>query len=239
MASPKRPGKSSKPEKITTEMFEKSLEKLALHGGILLGPDDEISWRKGAVDWRPTYQKQRSFRQGSVSAVTEFVQSLDCRMLFFLKHFGDTADTQGPCGSCDRCEGVSPSQTRLLVDSERLAVKMVLADLTSGARSAGKLYEEAVKKPSDLSRSAFEAILDLLAQQDWIEISRESFEKDGRLIHYRKAELLHPGSTVGAADIKKLEIKGTPFFSAEVGEKKKSKPLKKRRKKTKTKPRWN
>ncbi|HCM39064.1 MAG: hypothetical protein A2Z97_04765 [Bdellovibrionales bacterium GWB1_52_6] len=210
--------KARKSEKIDTEIFDKALEKLWLHGGVQVDPEETVSI--GAPDWERTYQKQRQHRSRSLEHVTHFSRNPGCRMLFFLNHFGDKADALGPCGICDHCTGGASSHFRSMArpldQNERSGVAMILSNLISGSRSAGKLFEESTSSrlnPNRMSRGGFETLLNVLAQQKWISITQQSFEKDEKTIQYRSIELLHRGEIAKSEDIGKLQI-ASAFGSA-------------------------
>lgn len=193
----------AKLRKLDSDEFEKALEKLWIHGGVIVDPEENIT--QGNATWRNSYEAQRNYRKQSLSQSASFARSAECRMTFFLNHFGDTSDRLGPCGTCDRCVG-GESDARTLNEMERNAVAMILATLTGDVRSAGRLFDEVAATVKGLSRRTFETLLDTLVQVKWMNVLQDSFEKEGKIISYRKLELTHLGNSVKAADIARLEV---------------------------------
>ena len=182
--------------KMESEVFEKALEKLWIHGGLLIDPEENIT--AGDPGWTKTYELQRTHRRDSLQQVFGFARNAGCRMVFFLDHFGDSKDKKGNCGICDRCAGAS----RVLNEKERGAVALILASLTEGARSAGKLHSEI----SAIHRRTFESLIDVLCKEKWVSVREESFEKDGKSIRYRSIGLTALGTRVKGADITELQM---------------------------------
>ncbi|OFZ22558.1 MAG: hypothetical protein A2X94_03630 [Bdellovibrionales bacterium GWB1_55_8] len=207
--------------KIDSEVFEKAVEKLWMHGGVLVDPEENMS--AGDPGWRKTYEKQRTHRLESLRQVGLFARAPGCRMVFFVNHFGDKADQQGACGICDRCAGATSTSNRSFNTTERTIAALILATLDGGPKSAGKLFEEAA---GGNTRRDFEAVLDLLQQAKWLGIEAESFEKDGRTINYRKIELTNFGKSAKAADIAKLQVNAALWIAPSPTQR----PVKKRRK---------
>ena len=197
---------------VDSETFEKALEKLWIHGGVLVDPEENIT--RGAPTWQKTYEQQRNHRSQSLETMTAFSQNRACRMLFFLKHFGDTSDKLGSCGSCDRCSG-ELVESRTLNELEHSIAAQILANLfVSSGSSVGRLYDETVsgmpgKKP--LERRLFESVLEVLIQSKWLSIRQETFEKDGKNISYRKIEVEKLGEYAKSADLKLLRISASPW----------------------------
>ena len=185
--------------KIDSDTFEKALEKLWIHGGVSVDPDENIT--RASSDWLKNYELQRGHRQQSLKKMLNFVRTRECRMLFFLKHFGDLGDEKGACGTCDQCLEV-PGQGRELSASERSITTQILAALkVSFSQSAGRLFETIA-----CARKEFEAVLDVLILAKWVSLKAASFEKDGQVIHYRKIELEDLGRAAGIGEISDLKI---------------------------------
>lgn len=192
------------------DLFERILDKLWAHGGIQIdyGSGDIL---RGEEGWRPLYLAHRAHRATQLRGMLDFVQSSECRMLYFLRHFGDQSDRQGACGTCDRC-APKTEDGRPLSASERLIVVRTLAALAGeSSLAAGKLFESAAKPEQ---RREFESVLERLAQCRWVSIQRETFSKDGRDIVYRRVELEAAGEAVTEADIDALRMPRTFASSA-------------------------
>ncbi len=192
---------------VDLEAFDKALEKLWIHGGVLVDPDENVT--RGKPDWQRTYEDQRNYRQQAMHTMGTFPRNSDCRMLFFIKHFGDKSDTLGGCGTCDRCTQGESSfvDSRVLNKIEREVAVSVLASLTSRSGVAvGRLFEEAEKGMPRLPRGQFEAVLDVLTQARFVSVRQESFEKDGKTIAFRKVDLLALGAEATAVRLSELKI---------------------------------
>ena len=89
-----------------TDLLDKILEKLWVHGGAVIDAEDRVS--RGERDFRPGYARQRAHRLEQLELVAGFVQGSHCRMGALIRHFGDRADAGKACGHCDMC---APTQT--------------------------------------------------------------------------------------------------------------------------------
>ncbi|MEI9950291.1 MAG: DNA topoisomerase 3 [Pseudomonadota bacterium] len=81
--------------------FDKALEKLSIHGGLLGAADEKLV--RGHDQWRTPYAAQRALRTEQLELVARFAQGRQCRMIALVRHFGDSEDGGQPCGSCDVC----------------------------------------------------------------------------------------------------------------------------------------
>ncbi|MCD4653122.1 DNA topoisomerase 3 [bacterium] len=86
---------------ISEDLFDVAIEKLWLHGGALVDPDDNI--RRGDPNWINTYSEQKAHGLAQLDEITRFAGSSTCRMIQFITHFGDRDDKIGKCGICDIC----------------------------------------------------------------------------------------------------------------------------------------
>src|SRR5262249_39041279 len=83
----------------------------------------------------------------------------------------------------------------------------LLAVLAGSELSAGRLYTEVTSAPGvRLERREFERLLSELQRQGWVELWLDSFEKDGKVIEYRKVKLTEKGTRASAADIDGLKL---------------------------------
>jgi superfamily II DNA helicase RecQ len=121
-------------------------------------------------------------------------------MASVVRHFGDLADGEKPCGICDHC---APAQChaqrfRTATEAEHKALLRVAAELrAAGARSTGKLYSELFPR-HEISRDGFEDLLGGMARAGIVRLDDAVFEKDGRQITYRTARLTRAGLEVDA-----------------------------------------
>ena len=87
--------------KMDEELFDRALEKLWVHGGALVDPDESV--RRGDDAWAPSYEAQVAHRLAQSEQMGRFAQSHGCRMVHIIRHFGDEDDHGKPCGLCDTC----------------------------------------------------------------------------------------------------------------------------------------
>lgn len=208
------------------EEYDAALEKLWIHGGALVSPDEKI--QKGHNKWSVPYNKQRDHRLAQIDEISRFAGSFSCRMLYLVKHFGDLEDSGVECGICDFCAPGSSSQNlpRNPNKQETLIIREVISMLRSvDSLSTGVLFGDACPG-SIFPRPDFENLLRSLVKTGHLIISEHAFEKEGRLIHYKRAELTKMGRSFSLNDCESLEI-----LSYKSGPKKKPKVQTKRRKK--------
>ena len=88
--------------RVGAELFEKALEKLWVHGGALVEPDDTVASRRRRLATRlraPARAQARAARRRCAASP----RRTPCRMLQLVGHFGDQNDSGAPCGLCDVC----------------------------------------------------------------------------------------------------------------------------------------
>jgi len=216
---------------LDSETLQKSLEKLKIHGGILIEQDHPLAeplYQQGPKTWLRSYEKQRLHREQVLQQMVAFAKSPDCRMNFFLKHFGDPDAKNGNCGNCDRC--LNPeSHSRPLSEEERVLAIQALAALSGeDGVSIGRLFEEITvgdsakrarrargdssgRSSKKISRRQFESILDAMESAGFLTLESETFSKDGKNISYRKVRLDDHGHRVKAQDLKSLRVATSPW----------------------------
>ncbi|HEY3665684.1 MAG TPA: RecQ family ATP-dependent DNA helicase, partial [Polyangiaceae bacterium] len=91
-----------KKTRVAKQSFEKALEKLWVHGGVVGVTEDTLC--RGREGWRAPYAAQRALRTEQLSLVGKFAEGRQCRMLGLVQHFGDTEDSGARCGRCDVCD---------------------------------------------------------------------------------------------------------------------------------------
>jgi RecQ family ATP-dependent DNA helicase len=204
--------------KMDQEEFDTALEKLWIHGGVQVTPDDAIS--RGSDKWHASYNRQSTHRLNQIDEISRFTNSGSCRMLCLVRHFGDREDSGANCGICDFCSPQagssgarqpSPTETRLI--SEIIAILK-----ESGGTGTGKLYNSICTSAS-INRTDFEGILRSLAKAGLLKLTDQSFEKDNNTITYRKAELTHKGSGYNTKDIHDIPVSLSECASRKVKEK--------------------
>jgi RecQ family ATP-dependent DNA helicase len=181
---------------MEAEVFEKALEKLWTHGGAVVDYAENVS--RGHDQWRESYIAQGEQKRTQIDQVIRYAESNQCRMATLVRHFGDLTDGQKPCSICDFC---APGQCavqrfRTATEAEHAALLRVVAALRSGAmKSTGRLYGE-LYPGAQMSRDGFEEVLGAMARADIVRLSDAVFEKDGKVIPYRKVGLTRAGYSV-------------------------------------------
>jgi len=193
--------------RIDSDVFDKALEKLWIHGGALVDAAENL--KRGSEAWRELYLAQAEHKLAQIELMIRFTQSSECRMLGLVRHFGDYADAQQRCGICDFCaphESIAQS-FRPATDAERRAAGRILAALKKlGRKATGRLHSEAFADYS-LDRDSFEQVLGAMARAGWVEMSEASFEQDGRRVDYRLAALSVAGRALDANAVPEFEMK--------------------------------
>jgi DNA topoisomerase-3 len=193
---------------LEEDVFERALEKLWIHGGAKVEPDETVS--RGEPVWQRPYLAQSRHKLEQLDHIVRFAESHGCRMLHLVRHFGDQEDHGRPCGICDLCaqEACAVRHFRHPAPDETAILHRVLRALRQrDGQSTGQLFRELTSDghPS-LERKAFERLLGGLARADLVTIQEDSFEKDGKLIRFQRATLTGDGITSGttAAEIAAL-----------------------------------
>jgi superfamily II DNA helicase RecQ len=134
-------------------------------------------------------------KRAQLELMRRYAETHQCRMRALVRHFGDFADSQRPCGRCDFC---APKQCiaqrfRPITQSERRIVHEVINALRSAnLQSLGRLHQS-LSQSESISRDRLEGIVGAMAAAGLVEVEDASFEKDGRTIAYRKATLTREG----------------------------------------------
>ena len=192
--------------KMEQEEFDTALDKLWIHGGARVDPDESVS--RGIDIWHIGYNRQRAHRLGQIDEISRFTTSFSCRMLYLVRHFGDREDKGLNCGRCDFC---SPSHTGASLSrspdpTEALIIFRIISALKGNSGlGTGKLYT-IVLQGSTFHRSGFENILRSLAKSGLITLTEQSFEKDNETVRYQRAELTGEGYSFAPEDISSLSI---------------------------------
>jgi DNA topoisomerase-3 len=193
---------------MDSEIFERALEQLWVHGGVIIDADENIS--RGKESWDKSYQQQRILKQKQLKQMLSFASSGKCRMVQLVAHFGDQNDSGLPCGQCDLCQPLrtdSMTTKRPLSTNEQQAVKEMLRHLGHHSGLAtGKLFQLLEEDNLSVSRGEFEKLVTMLERAQWIDTKETSFEKDGQSITYRKLSLLDGGRKISNQSINSLEI---------------------------------
>jgi RecQ family ATP-dependent DNA helicase len=181
---------------LNPDLFEKALEKLWIHGGAIIDPEENVA--RGAAKWRDSYLGQGEHRSAQLELMLRYAAAQQCRMAALVRHFGDRADTQAWCGMCDFCapESCIAQQFReATFREERLAAEVILSLRDGSVKSTGKLHRE-VCPNQELDRDGFEELLAALAREGFVALADSIFEKDGKDISYRTIRLTREGAAL-------------------------------------------
>ena len=174
---------------LDEETFGKALEKLWIHHGALVDPDENVA--RGEAGWKRPYMEQRNHKLYQLEQITRFAQSRDCRMLHLVRHFGDQEDSGEPCGLCDVCDAEPCLVRRFRApDSREIgAMRRILETLEEwDDQGTGQLFKKTCEGTT-VDRKTFERLLSGLAQAELIRTREDSFEKNGRVIRFQRASL--------------------------------------------------
>jgi len=189
------------------EVFDKALEKLWTHGGAVVDFAENVT--RGHDAWREPYLAQGEHKREQIERIIRYAECNQCRMASVVRHFGDLADGEKPCGICDYC---APGQChaqrfRTATAAEHAALVGVAAELRAGGtRSTGKLYAEMFPH-QEMSRDDFENLLGGMARAGILRLDDAVFEKVGRQIPYRTAKLTRAGWEMDARTPLELVMK--------------------------------
>lgn len=179
--------------KLSEEAFDKALEKLQIHGGARV--DFSGYAARGGPGWKKTYSVQAQYRAEQFEKVVRFTESHECRMALLVRHFGDEEDAGRQCGGCDVCNpgGAVLRLFRRATAGERGWAQDVIDSLRGASYKTPKALRADLPWAEALDRWDFDELLGALLRTGLIEIEEAEFEKDGRVIPYRKIRLTEEG----------------------------------------------
>jgi DNA topoisomerase-3 len=179
---------------MNSQTFDKALEKLWVHGGASVDPDDTV--RQALGDWRKGYEAQRAHKREALEKMRRYAETSSCRMLQLVSHFGDQNDDGTPCGMCDVCAADTCIAQLFRAPSslEEVAALKVLAALRErDGRAIGQLHRDLFAE-AGFDRRALEHVIGALARDGKIRVTSETFEKDGKTIPFQRAHLTEDGN---------------------------------------------
>ncbi len=192
---------------VDPEVFDKALEKLWTHGGAVVDFAENVT--RGHDAWREPYLAQGQHKREQIERMIRYAESNQCRMASVVRHFGDLADGEKPCGICDYCAPAKchAQRFRSATAAEHAALVRVAAELrATGTKSTGKLYAE-LFPCHEMSRDDFENLLGGMARAGILRLDDAVFEKAGRQIPYRTAKLTRAGFQIDAQTPLELAMK--------------------------------
>jgi DNA topoisomerase-3 len=182
---------------LDNEVFTTALEKLWIHHGALVDPEENAA--RGQPDWRAPYEAQLAHRREQIERMTSFASGRGCRMLHLVHHFGDQHDSGKECAICDQCAPddclVNSFRKPEGAEIEVLAATLDLLRERDGLTS-GQLHRQAAEGDG-LERKRFELLLDGLVRAGLVEVLADSFEKGGKTIRFQRVWLTRPGRLAG------------------------------------------
>ena len=215
--------------RLSGDMFDTALEKLWIHGGASVDPEENLT--RGADDWRESYLAQREHKAAQFEKILAYCEGASCRMLSLVRYFGDTTDSRRPCGVCDFCDPASNTAqaVRPATAAELDQIARILQALEHNAGiSTGRLHAQLFPS-GEFDRRSFEELLVALARAALVEVVETSFEKDGRRIDFRKVRLTPAGREPNAAAAveipKTIEALADRRTNSKKGKKRKTAPV--------------
>jgi DNA topoisomerase-3 len=174
---------------VAPAVFEKALEKLWLHGGARVDPDESV--RRGDPAFALSYERQRAHRLEQLARTRRYAAKSACRMLQLVEHFGDKNDPGTPCGLCDVCapEACLALAHRAPSRAETAAAGRLLGALAvRGGQTVGQIHRD-LFPAGDFDRRSLEHLLAALARAGEVRLEDDSFVKDGAPVHFQRVYL--------------------------------------------------
>lgn len=207
---------------LDPEVFATALEKLWIHHGAVVDPEENAA--RGKDGWQQPYEAQRAHRHAQIERMIRFASGTGCRMVRLVEHFGDRLDPKTPCGICDQCasdECLATSYRRpTTTELEHLSAIMGTLKDRDGA-TTGQLHRE-LGTGGAKGRGAFEALLDGLARQGLVEKRADSFVKGNMTIRFQRVFLTRAGRLAKTTAVEAVQIVETPSVPG-AGKKRRSK----------------
>jgi len=195
---------------LDSEVFATALEKLWIHHGALVDPEENAA--RGRDDWQQPYEAQRAHRHAQIERMIRFASGTGCRMVRLVEHFGDRLDPKTPCGICDQCASEQCLATTFrqpdATDLERLSAIMSMLKDRDGA-TTGQIHRE-LGTGGAKDRGASEALVDGLARQGLVEKRADSFVKGNRTIRFQRVFLTRAGRLAKTIAVESVQIVETP-----------------------------
>ncbi|MBT9560092.1 MAG: RecQ family ATP-dependent DNA helicase [Myxococcales bacterium] len=210
---------------MAPDMVEMALDKLWVQGGVTISHEDEVSL--GQAGWERGYEAVRRRREEQILEMSRFAEGAGCRMRRLVQYFGDRADSGRPCGSCDECDTASCLLvTARAPDAGEVDVMGRLLNRLRehNGQSTGRLCKE-VLGDGQPERRRFETLLDGLVRAGFVEVSPDSFEKDGKQLVFERAFATREGLGAAPSRLAAVRLKEGPASAG--GSSKKAKAAKK------------
>ncbi len=190
---------------LSPDALASALDKLWVHGGARL-QGDRVTL--GSAGWRAPYVRQREHKRGQIDEMMRWAESHGCRMLSLVRHFGDQQDRGGPCGQCDVCAPAPcvVRRHRAPTAQESTVIRGIAeALLRRDRQGAAQLHRESGAEAL-VDRREFERLLGGLARADLVQVTHDTFEKEGRTIAFQRVSLTSAARRGGFADLSGVAI---------------------------------
>jgi DNA topoisomerase-3 len=164
---------------------------------------------RGKPGWEPRYLARRRHKVEELERITRYASSRGCRMVHLVAHFGDQADDGRRCGRCDICAPRDCRALRFRAPSagERQALGRILDALRrANGQAGGRLHRELFGEA--VARDRFERLVGALVRSGHVFEKAASFEKDGRVVEFRRLFLSVSGRE--AADLGSVPVALAP-----------------------------
>ncbi|WP_426756588.1 DNA topoisomerase 3 [Myxococcus sp. Y35] len=181
------------------EVFDKALEQLWIHGGVVMTPDETVM--RGRPTWSASYTAQRERKLLHLEQMGRYAEAHGCRMKQLVGHFGDTQDSGEPCGLCDVCAPEACATLRFAepTSAERHWMERILESLQErDGQATGRLHRELFGE--SLPRRDFERLVGGLVRAGLTRLEVDSFDKDGQVISFQRLTLTDEGRRTRGVD---------------------------------------
>ncbi len=183
--------------RMDPELFNIALEKLTIHGGAAVDFAENVTLE--GRDWQRSYNTQLEQKRAQLDLVRRYAETHQCRMQALVRHFGDLADSMRACGQCDFCDPrrCIAQRFRAITKAEQQTMHTLLDTLRHAkGPSIGRLHR--VLFPNEaMSRNDFEYLVGAMASAGLVLVEDATFEKEDKIISYRKVSLTQEGRKLG------------------------------------------
>jgi len=187
------------------EVFDKALEQLWIHGGVVMTPDETVM--RGRPSWSASYAAQRERKLLHLEQMGRYAEAHGCRMKQLVGHFGDTQDSGEPCGLCDVCAPEDCATLRFAepTSAERHWLERILESLQErDGQATGRLHRELFGEA--LPRRDFERLVGGLVRAGLARLEVDSFDKDGQVISFQRLTLTGEGQRARGVDPRQVSL---------------------------------
>lgn len=191
---------------LEPENFSRALTKLTIHGGAVAEEMDQFAL--GSPQWSTGYTVQRQRRYELIAEMLRYADTSSCRMLHLVRHFGDQRDSGERCGYCDVCDPAAAVAVsfRAPNDDETKAIDRILAAVKRrNGGTSGQIHRE--EFGNSLPRNEFQSLVAALVRTGWLREAEDAFEKEGRVIEFKRLHLTAAGSDADDIACVRIELR--------------------------------